>query len=247
MLFDSAELSLPGDRQQNQDSVGIVANESSVLLIVVDGMGGHAGGDEAAAVTLATLTECFAAAPHPVFDPQGFLMETLGLAHDRVVDLGREMDVDQRPRATCATCLVQDAGSYWAHVGDSRVYQLRAGAVRERSRDHSHVELLLREGVIEESDVKSHPLRNYVEYCLGGDEPLPEMSVTARKPLVAGDVLMVCTDGLWSGVDDVDIAALLAEPADLEAALEKLAHSAVEANSPHSDNTTAAALRWNGD
>ena len=55
--------------------------------------------------------------------------------------------------------------------------------------------------------MRSHPMRNYVECCLGGDVPLPEMSVTARNKLEPGDVLLVCTDGLWSGVEDGDLAA----------------------------------------
>ena len=157
------------------------------------------------------------------------------------------MALDHKPRATCAVCLVQDGGSYWAHVGDSRIYQLRAGTVRERTRDHSHVELLLREGLIAEQEIRNHPMRNFVECCLGGDAPLPDMSVTARKKLRAGDVLLVCTDGLWSGLEETDIAALSAdEGTPLEPALQGLADRAVARNSPYSDNTTAAVARWLG-
>ena len=102
---------------------------------------------------------------------------------------------------------MQDGGAYWAHVGDSRIYQLRAGAIKARTRDHSHVELLLREGLIAEGEMRNHPMRNFVECCLGGDVPLPDMSVTARLKLEPGDVLLVCTDGLWSGLEDADFAA----------------------------------------
>ncbi len=142
----------------------------------------------------------------PVFDPQGFLTLSLARAHDRVVKLGDGVALDHKPRATCAVCLVQDGGAYWAHVGDSRIYQLRGGRIHARTRDHSHVELLLREGLIAESEMRSHPMRNFVECCLGGDVPLPDMSVTARNKLEPGDVLLVCTDGLWSGLEDDDLA-----------------------------------------
>ncbi len=81
-----------------------------------------------------------------------------------------------------------------------------AARIKARTRDHSHVELLLREGLIAESEMRSHPMRNFVECCLGGDVPLPDMSVTARNKLEPGDVLLVCTDGLWSGVEDADLA-----------------------------------------
>ena len=68
-----------------------------------------------------------ASAKQPIFDPQGFLYMALSKAHDEVVALGRDLDVDFRPRATCALCLVQEGFAFWAHVGDSRIYLLRDG------------------------------------------------------------------------------------------------------------------------
>src|SRR5688500_18045145 len=176
-------------------------------MVVVDGMGGRAHGARAAEVTVATLKEAFADMTLPVFDPQGFLTLSLARAHDRVVKLGDGVALDHKPRATCAVCLVQDGGSYWAHVGDSRIYQMRAGAIKARTRDHSHVELLLREGLIAESEMRSHPMRNFVECCLGGDAPLPDMSVTARNRLDPSDVLLACTDGIRSGLEVGDFAS----------------------------------------
>jgi PPM family protein phosphatase len=244
---EHSKLSLAGNRPENQDRVDVFANDEAVRMVVVDGMGGHAHGAKAAEVTVATLKECFAESPAPVFDPQGFLTLALARAHDRVVKLGKDVALDHKPRATCAVCLVQDAGSYWAHVGDSRVYQLREGTVRERTRDHSHVELLLREGLIHEHELRGHPMRNFVECCLGGDSPLPDMSVTGRKKLSAGDVLLVCTDGLWSGVEDADIASLSAHGNEsIERSVRSLAERAVARNSPYSDNTSVAAVRWLG-
>ena len=244
--IEYSKLSLPGNRQDNQDRVDVFAAESAALLVVVDGMGGHAQGARAAEVTVRTLSECFADEGAAVLDPQGFLTLALAHAHARVVELGSGVAMDHKPRATCAVCLVQDGSAYWAHVGDSRIYQLRLGQVHERTRDHSHVELLLREGVIAEREMKSHPMRNFVECCLGGDTPLPNMSISARKRLREGDVLVACTDGLWSGVDDEDIATLADGTAPLDRALSALAERAVASNSPHSDNTSAVALRWMG-
>jgi serine/threonine protein phosphatase PrpC len=238
-------LSLAGNRSENQDRVDVFANDDALLMAVVDGMGGHAHGARAAEVTVATLKECFAEMSLPVFDPQGFLTLALARAHDRVVKLGDGVALDHKPRATCAVCLVQDGGSFWAHVGDSRIYQLRAGSIAARTRDHSHVELLLREGLITEGEMRGHPMRNFVECCLGGDAPLPDMSVTARRPLAPGDVLLACTDGLWSGVEDDEIAELSVDGSEpLELAVRTLAERAVARNSPYSDNTSVTAVRW---
>jgi serine/threonine protein phosphatase PrpC len=244
---DYARLSLAGNRSENQDRVDVFANDSALLMAVVDGMGGHAHGARAAEVTLNTLKECFADMSLPVFDPQGFLTLALARAHDRVVKLGDGVALDHKPRATCAVCLVQDGGAFWAHVGDSRIYQLRGGATAARTRDHSHVELLLREGLIAESEMRGHPMRNFVECCLGGDAPLPDMSVTARRKLAPGDVLLACTDGLWSGVEDDEIAKLTADGREpLERVVRTLAERAVARNSPYSDNTSVTAVRWLG-
>lgn len=245
MRIESAQVSLSGNRQENQDRVEVVSDDDAALIVVVDGMGGHAEGALAAETTAATLRECFAALTRPVFDPQGFLTLSLARAHDRVAKLGEHVPVDHKPRATCAVCLVQDARAFWAHVGDSRVYQLRDRTVRDRTRDHSHVELLLREGLIRESEMKGHPMRNFVECCLGGDIALPDMSVSGGKRLADGDVLLACTDGLWSGLVDEDVTGLTAADAgELDAALVNLAEQAVINNAPHSDNTSAAAVRW---
>ena len=243
MQVEYADLSLIGDREENQDRVTVVAQGPSVLLIAVDGMGGHSDGARAAQVAVETVREFFGRQSHPIFDPVGFLHHAIGRAHANLVTLGTKLPVDARPRATCALCLVQDNRAYWAHVGDSRIYHLRGGQVRERSRDHSHVELLLQEGVITEAEIPGHPMRNFVECCLGGDIVLPGMSVTSRRFVRPGDVLMVCSDGLWSGLADEQIGGLAADGEALAGGLRRLAEQAVRACGPYSDNTSAAALR----
>jgi serine/threonine protein phosphatase PrpC len=243
---DHAKLTLPGNRTENQDRVELVASGEALLMVVVDGMGGHAHGARAAEVTVTTLKEYFAEMSLPVFDPQGFLTMSLARAHERVVKLGDGVALDHKPRATCAVCLVQDGGAYWAHVGDSRIYLVRGGRIQARTRDHSHVELLLREGLIAESEMRGHPMRNFVECCLGGDLPLPDMSVTARNKLEPGDVLLACTDGRWSGLEDDDLALVNDATKPIEKTIRVLADRAVVNNSPHSDNTSVTAVRWLG-
>ncbi len=245
MQIETADVSLIGHREENQDRVAVAEADKAALLVVVDGMGGHAEGARAAETALATLLEAFWQSSHPIFDPLGFLHLSLGRAHEEVVRLGAALSVEARPRATCAVCLVQESAAYWAHVGDSRIYQLRHSSVMERTRDHSHVEVLLREGLITEAEVQGHPMRNYVECCLGGDAALPEMTISSRRRLNRGDVLLLCTDGMWANLRDEDfvrLAQVHARP--LRDSLNELGTRAVEASAPYSDNTSAAALRW---
>ena len=247
MKIEYAKVSALGDRQDNQDRAAVVVAEDAAIMLVFDGMGGHADGAAAAEVGMNTVQDLFTSADLPLFDPQGFLYMALSQAHDEVVRVGRAVAVDFRPRATCAVCLVQEGGSFWAHIGDSRIYQVRDGEVLTRSRDHSHVEVLIQEGAITEEEAENHPMRNFVECCIGGDAPVPDMSITAHKLLQHGDVLLACSDGLWSGLSDREMAQI-GKPGDknLVDNLKALSVKALGINAPYSDNTTGTALRWLG-
>ena len=245
MKIEYAKVSALGDRQDNQDRAAVVVAEDAAMMLVFDGMGGHSDGARAAETGLKVVQDLFMAATLPLFDPQGFLYMALARAHDEVVGLGQDLAVDFRPRATCAICVVQEDGAFWAHIGDSRIYQIRDRAVLLRSRDHSHVEVLIQEGAITEDEAKDHPMRNFVECCIGGDAPVPDMSITHKIRLQPDDVLLACSDGLWSGLSDADMAEI-GTPGEnnLVGNLKQLSMKALRVNSPYSDNTTGTALRW---
>ena len=246
MQIEYAKVSAVGDREDNQDRADVVVSENSALMLVFDGMGGHSDGAWAAETGLKVVRDMYTSLKQPVFDPQGFLYMALSKAHDEVVALGADTDVDFRPRATCAVCLVQEGHAFWAHIGDSRIYQVRNEAVLTRSRDHSHVEVLIQEGAISEEEAQDHPMRNFVECCIGGDAAVPDMSIAGGKKLEPGDVLLACSDGLWSGMSDDEMAAIgVPGNNNLADNLKTLSMRALSVNSPHSDNTTGTALRWN--
>ena len=248
MKIEYAKVSALGDRQDNQDRAAVVVAEDAALMLVFDGMGGHSDGAMAAEVGLKVVQDMFTASSMPIFDPQGFLYTAMARAHDEVVLLGANIAIDFRPRATCAVCLIQESGSYWGHIGDSRIYHMRDGKLISRSRDHSHVEVLIQEGAITEEEALDHPMRNFVECCIGGDAPVPDMSITRMKPLREGDVLLACSDGLWSGISDADMSEMATRQGmTLADNLKALSMIALSANAPYSDNTTGTALRWLGD
>jgi serine/threonine protein phosphatase PrpC len=241
LRVESADISLLGGREENQDRVSTAVAEHAALLVVVDGMGGHADGARAAQVTQQVITEAFWHTPQPLFDPLGFLHLALGRAHEEVVRLGAQLPLEQRPRATCAVCLVQQHASWWAHVGDSRLYHLRGGKLVARSRDHSHVELLLREGLISAEQAHTHPMRNFVECCLGGDPILPEMSLARRRPIEPNDVLLLCTDGLYKCLDHARMGRCMGGSASSAAA--SLVRAVARKRIKGQDNATALVLK----
>lgn len=243
LRVEYAEVSLCGSREDNQDRAAVAVSPAASLLVVLDGMGGHAHGARAAEAGRKAMLKAFGAPEAPLLDPMGFLHRSMGQAHAAVVALGDDLPVDRRPRSTLAACLVQEGTAWFGHLGDTRIYLLRNSEVLRRTRDHSHVELLVREGLLSDRQIYTHPLRNYVESCIGGEDLLSEMTIGRCERVQSGDVLLVCTDGLWAPLGDEFIASGFLPERPLAESLESLAQLAVQRAGASSDNTTAAALR----
>ena len=113
-------------------------------------------------------------------------------------------------------------GQAWlANVGDSRIYLLREGALKRLSRDHSLVQVLVEQGVIEDDERYSHHRRNLITRSLG-DLTTGETDDNPPMPLAFGDCLLLCSDGLWEMVRDDAIAATLAQAPNAQAACDAL-------------------------
>jgi serine/threonine protein phosphatase PrpC len=243
LQFELAEVTLIGAREENQDRMATAVSGDVALIAVFDGMGGHSDGAKAAELARQVMLSRFAATNLPVLDPLAFLHMALGAAHSDMVTIGLSLPLEHRPRATGAVCLVQDDTAWWAHVGDSRIYHLREGAVVARTRDHSHVELLVQEGLISAHQAQSHPMRNFVESCLGGDPMLPEMQVGRQVGVLSGDIMLVCSDGFWANLLDEDVAASMYSGVKLGTALLAVSEFAVRRAGTAADNATAVALK----
>ena len=100
------------------------------------------------------------------------------------------------------------------------------------------------QGSLTDAEVHTHPMRNYVEQCLGGEPNLPQIAIGEPKPLMAGDVVLLCSDGFWAPLADDYLAWELGMGLELQTLLDVLAREAEERASPTSDNVTAVALRW---
>ncbi len=245
MKYQIGKANRLGNRSTNQDRFAVVERPHSVLLVLADGMGGHEGGLLAASTLVVRFTEAFGNAPSPLPDPLMFLNECFVQAHHSIVDAGARHDPPIAPRTTGVACVVQDGVAYWAHVGDSRCYVLRGGRVAIRTRDHSQIEDLLTQGKIDEKRAKAHPKRNHITRCVGGNATKTHQT-TLGEPFVLepSDVLLLCSDGLWSSVSDDELAVHFAEPAPLAKLADLIAGQAESNSYPKSDNVSLLALRW---
>ena len=163
-------------------------------------------------------------------------------AHSAILDFTDARKLPDSPRTTCVTCLIQDNIAYWGHVGDSRLYVIRGGRVLTRTRDHSRVQLLMDQGLITPAQATLHPDRNKVYSCLGGRLD-PEIELSRKTPLEAGDVVALCTDGLWGLYPDGALAAALKHE-NLMQSVPKLMELADGRGSSTADNLSIVAVRW---
>jgi protein phosphatase len=213
-------------RSNNQDSV--YAGER--LLIVADGMGGHAAGDLASRVVVAAF------APLDAEPPKADLLSTLRRAllegNESIAELVRD-DPGLDGMGTTATALLFDGDRVaLSHIGDSRAYLYRNGVLHQLSHDDTFVQSLVDDGRITEEEAAHHPQRNLLLRALNGTEPEPMLSI---REISTGDRFMICSDGLSSVVGADAIADALADP-DPESTADRLVELALVAGGP--DNVT---------
>jgi serine/threonine protein phosphatase PrpC len=232
-----------GRRANNEDRIAHCYSRDALLMVVADGMGGHYYGEVAAQIAVQVLVESFQREAKPELrDPFMFLQKAMTNAHRAILDFTDAHALKDSPRTTCVACLIQDSIGYWAHAGDSRLYLMRGGKVLTHTRDHSRVQFLIDHGVINAAQAAVHPDRNKVYSCLGGRQT-PEIEFSRKTPLEAGDVLALCTDGLW-GVLPGEMMAVALKTENLMQAVPMLLNQADIRGGPHADNLSVVAVRW---
>jgi serine/threonine protein phosphatase PrpC len=244
MRYEIAQALRTGNRADNQDRIGCVQDGDNLIMVLADGMGGHAGGDIAAEILVETASDHFREAVKPIIDPHEFIRDIIHHAHDAMVHTSEDMP-SRSPCTTGVVCLVQDGIAWWGHVGDSRLYILRDHRVVLQTRDHSFVEELIEKGQLSAADKASHPMRHYVTLCIGGKREPPAITLGGGDILLDGDIVLLCSDGLWGGVDDAFITERL-ESSNIGESLSDLAYQAEQNAYPNSDNISALALSWLG-
>lgn len=235
-----------GKRPYNQDRLGHWRTPEAVLLVLADGMGGHAHGEVAAELTMRHIAAAFKHEAQPrLANPDLFLFRAVGRSHGMLLREARALGLPQSPRTTVVACVIQEGRAYWSHVGDSRLYLVRKGEVLVRTRDHTRVQELIDAGRLREEDAATHPERNRLLQCVGGAQA-PRISPTSHARLERDDIVLLCSDGLWGPLRERQIIAGL-ESGPLAEAVARLCALAQERAGPDSDNVSAVALAWGED
>jgi protein phosphatase len=247
MKFSVYQESAIGGRKVNQDRMGYSFTRDALLMLLADGMGGHIQGEVAATIALQTVSTLFQQNANSSYikKPERFLEESFLAAHREIHRYRAINNLPETPRTTVVACLIQHNTAFWAHCGDSRLYWMRNGQILARTRDHSRIETLIAQGKVPASQRDTHPERNKLFNCLGApNAPIVELSRSSS--LQAGDIILLCSDGLWSVLPDQALVQCL-ENNTIVRAVPELVHSATGIAGKSSDNVTALAMMWEGE
>jgi PPM family protein phosphatase len=219
-------------RNANEDSLFTRGN----VFVVADGMGGAQAGEVASKAAAESFDRELPQAP-----PERVLAETIEGANRTIHERARR-DPELAGMGTTTTAMIVDLESEEVaigHVGDSRAYRFRGGRLERLTRDHSLVEEMRRKGQLTDAQAEDHPQRSIITRALG---PEPEVQVDVQTvPAQAGDVFLICSDGLTTMLDEEHVARLLGRASSLESAVRALVDEANRAGGR--DNITVVAFR----
>lgn len=202
-------------REMNQDyifSSDLPLGSLSCLYLVADGMGGHRAGDLASKLTVETVVNQVSMSVGE--DPEDLLREAFGIANTKIRQTAARHREYYGMGTTLVGCTICGEELLVANIGDSRLYNYTEKEFRQITVDHSLVEEMVRAGTLDRRAARIHPERNVITRAIGADD---EVNVDFfRIPLSECGMILMCSDGLSSMIDDGEIESVLSGPKSLE-------------------------------
>ena len=236
-------------RSHNEDNFAVIDEDH--LYVVADGMGGHASGEVASEMAIATLQDFFKATsadpeatwPYKMDKSRGYeenrLITSVKLANLRIFENAQRDPKLRGMGTTLVAILVADDGVLVAHVGDSRVYRLREGALEQLTEDHSLLNDYIKMKKLTEEEIKNFPHKNVIVRALGMKESVKVD--TMLDPPKPGDLYVLCSDGLCGPVSDDEIRDIATQGTDLKQICSSMIDRANQNGGP--DNITVVVAK----
>ena len=230
-------------RERNEDRCGAfepsdpqVMQERGILFVVADGMGGHAAGDVAAQIAIDTMNDTYFSGEWTTAEEK--LRDALVTANEAILSAAREGGRHGMGAASVAVAILGDRAVV-GHLGDCRGYLVQSGSITRLTSDHSWVQERMDAGRLTADEARVHPYRNVLTRALGAEvDAQPEVN---EIQLRAGQVIVLCSDGLWGQTDDEELAQVIASSHDAAAAARGLVDLALARGGP--DNISVIVIR----
>ena len=228
-------------RENNEDACFVIPG--SDVYVVADGVGGNNSGEVASRTAVEQIAGFINSGnirryeeAEDIFDYMG---NAIGVANTTIYEMGKDTTRYQGMATTVVMAYIYKGEGYIANVGDSRAYIYRDGKMSRVTKDHTYVNELIDKGVITEDEAESHRQKNVITKALGAE---PSISPDYYKlPLHSGDVLMLCTDGLYGEVGEGRILEVLGEDKNMNDTCNELVDMAIESGGR--DNITVICIR----
>lgn len=239
MQLLAAMLSKAGGRRENQDYCAFLERDGRGCYVLADGLGGHRGGALASKTAGEGLLQAFAASPGLSLQ---HLESYLERAREAMASRAAQESAPLRLKTTLVVLLAGFRSALWAHIGDSRLYFFRQGALRFQTSDHSVPQQLVRSGSISAEQIRTHEDRNRLTAAFDGGDLERVAYAEAPVQLVPGDAFLLCSDGFWEYVLEPEMEADLGGAADPEIWLELMEKRLLARAGREQDNYSALAL-----
>ena len=241
MKLEVSVLSNPGGRERNEDACGFWTGGGGCFAVVSDGAGGHGGGDVATKLAVRIVLTAFREAP-----------DCSGEAIDAALTSAHRAIVAQQPtrpelagmRATATVLAIDSVHNFavWGHVGDTRLYCFREGAIVAQTKDHSVVQKMVDAGYLAQAAIRKSTERSKLFAALGHNEAFQAAIGTSPFPIRAGDAFLLCTDGFWEYVDESTMLSSLSHESTAAGWLREMVDDVVRRGGREQDNFSALAV-----
>lgn len=228
-------------RKNNEDACFVIPSHD--VYIVADGVGGNNSGEVASRTAVSGIAEvinesglCEYSTPEEIF---GFLDDTIADVNSRIYHMGIENESNRGMATTLVMAYIRNEEGYIANIGDSRAYLFRQGDLNRITIDHTYVNELISKGVITEEEAEHHKQKNVITKALGAEQNVaPDFY---KISLAKGDILMLCSDGLYGEVDNGKIVEILSKGISMNDACSELVDEAIKAGGR--DNITVVCIK----
>jgi PPM family protein phosphatase len=246
MQLEHFQITNPGDRETNQDSMAHIIENDYALFIVADGLGGHRAGEQASQFFCQGMLDCAKTYSKKIADdPAAVFSEWVNEAINVMQGLFVDDNIASQAHTTCAILYLDDQLCMTAHCGDSRVYRMNPKEILWRTRDHSIPQDLLDLGAITEEELVNHPQQNQLTRSINVNRVYP-IEIKLYPVIEQDETFVLCSDGFWGHIKQDELLQL----ADLNSNYDKLNRlsmlSIYRANG-NGDNVTVIAVRCRKD
>jgi len=187
-----------GNRDNNEDSVGMYQREQEYCFVLADGLGGHGKGELASRLAVESAVQVFAVNGMD----EGIMERSFAEAQSTILENQKKDDTAQDMKTTLVILHIGETHLGWGYIGDSRLYYFKDERLVQRTLDHSVPQMLAASGKIKEKQIRNHPDRNRLLRVLGVDWDLPKYQLEEPVTRQGRQAFLLCSDGFWELIDE---------------------------------------------